>query len=56
MRTPDRQLTPDDNDPIHCQNEGCDEGYIYKSYMDEDNIPNIEREKCPYCEDGIIID
>ncbi len=56
MYTPDRQITPGDYEPKHCENEGCNEGYIYTEYVNDDNEPYLEREKCPYCEDGFIID
>lgn len=47
----------DDKDAIQCQNEGCNEGFIYLPIWNEDeNKYDHEKEKCPYCEDGFIND
>lgn len=42
------------NDPKICQNEGCEEGFIYYEILDEYGNPQLEKEKCPYCQDGFI--
>ena len=40
-----------------CQNEGCNEGFIYLPIWNEDeNKYDHEKEKCPYCTDGFIND
>ena len=40
-----------------CQNEGCNEGFIYLPIWNEDeNKYDHEKEKCEFCTDGFIND
>lgn len=44
--------TPVFNDPKPCQAEGCEEGFIYTPvFIEETGETELEKEKCPWCDD-----